>query len=117
MDLEQMLAQQLDAVVKAHLPEGEMVKKADVDAAIAALKTEMQTLVADAVAKALPLDRNGTGRQGTVQTEVSILDDPAAYIAKKAQAIKDGKEQDYTTDEKHFIGALFIDVLKQGMKE
>lgn len=118
MDLEQMLAQQLEAAVKAHLPEAEMVKKADVESLFAAFKTEVESLVKDAVAKALPLDRNGVGRSGTVESsEPTLESDPCAALARKAQAVRDGKAEDYSVDEKQVAAALFIEFVKQGMKE
>lgn len=118
MDLEQMLAQQLEAAVKAHLPEAEMVKKADVESLFAAFKTEVESLVKDAVAKAMPLDRNGVGRTGTVETnEPTLESDPAAVLARKAQVLREDNTKDYTTDEKQLAAALFVAYVQQGMKE
>lgn len=118
MDLEQMLAQQLEAAVKAHLPTEEMVKKADVETLFAAFKTEVESLVKDAVTKALPLDRNGVGRTGTVESgEPTLESDPCAALSRKASAIREGKEQDYSVDEKQLAAALFVSYVQQGMKE
>lgn len=116
----------LEEAIKKALPapaaeNPELVKKADVDAALVSLKDELKgevaKLVADEVAKAFAQSREGVGRKGTVDNEPKAEDDPCGFLAVKAQAVREGTKPDYTVDEKQLAASLFIAYVQNGMKE
>lgn len=118
MTLEEQLAKAVESALaqqQAVVTEN-TVSKAEIDAKFEALKGEMSTLIADAVAKAMPADRQGVGRVGTLETPaVTFENDPIAYMVAKAASIK--SEAEYSVDERAFIGGLWQALMLDGMKE
>jgi hypothetical protein len=101
---------------QSQLPKEEVVTKADVEAQFGAFKSEISALVADMVAKALPTDREGTGRKGTVETgELTLESDPIQFLVKKART--GASTEDYTQDEKAVLAGLTLAAILDGMKE
>ena len=123
LDLEKMLTEKMqEALAKAlssvtppaatpAAEQPEMVSKADVEAMLASLKSEMTELVT----KALPAREEGAGRKGELTpAEPTLEDSPAEYLIMKAGRIKD--ESEWTADEKAVIAGITFDVLAMGLK-
>lgn len=114
MELEQMLEAAMKKVLseqtQASTPDvAELVKKA-----IDESKAEMLKEVEAMVAKAMPVDRQGAGRVGTVDT-VTLESDPIAFLVAKARTIK--SEDEWTDDEKAVIGGAWRAALIDGMHD
>lgn len=113
MELEEMLEAAMTKVLakqtEAQPNVAELVAKA-----VADTKAEMLKDVEAMIAKAMPVDREGTGRTSTVEA-VTFESDPVAYLARKAQTIK--SEDEWTDAERAVIGAAWHAVITDGMHE
>lgn len=117
MDLEQMLAAQiqkaLETAIAAQKPAETVDAKAEVATAIEAFKTELPALVKAAVAA--ESSREGVGRKGTMQDQaaVTLKDNPVEFLIAKAQAVK--SMDDWSVEEKAVIAGLTIQHMLKGM--
>jgi hypothetical protein len=114
MELEQMLEAAMQKVLsqqtQTSTPDvAELVKKA-VDESKAAMLAEVEAMVA----KAMPIDREGVGRVGTMDV-TTLESDPVAFLTKKAATIK--SEDEWTDDERAIIGAAWHAVITDGMRD
>lgn len=119
MDLEALLAEQIkkavgDAVSGA-IPT-DAANKADVQAAVDALKAELPALIKAAVEELKPeFDRQGVGSKNVIDTntEPTLESDPATYLLKKAESVKD--VDDWSDREKGVIAGIFHRWMTQEM--